>query len=204
MTVPAAYGMLVPVGGGTPIARLRPPRDPPGDGRPWFAALDAGEDDVDAIAACLADGAGGIYVDLVEGPAAVARLDGRIAVAEAIVGTADGATRILAAVASAGAVAALPAFGAPSRRLMALGLDLRGLSADLGLPEGDDAGAAMILARGLVVVAARVAGVPAFVRLGSGGDPARRWAAADGFALVLKPGTAPADGPNRGFPRRRS
>lgn len=160
-------------------------------GRPVFVEIgplagDATERELDALMAGGPDGvvlAGGSGLDL-------QRLGAKLAVREAECGIARGRTLVLALPASRCAglldLATVPGAGP---RLAGLGWDAEALASELGVDPGDagqDLPAPLALARGLTVVAARAAGVPAIdtaTRLqGEALRAACRRARADGFA----------------------
>ncbi len=91
----------------------------------------------------------------------VQHLGVKLAVREAELGIADGATRIVAlAGGTPGAIFQLPSFAGASARLVALAFDASALAASLGT--NDDApGAPLTLARNLTLFAAKAAGVAA-------------------------------------------
>ena len=100
----------------------------------------------------------------VEGAADLARLANRLAVHEAEAGLPDGATRIVALIGSAAGVLGAAGLAGASPRLAGLAWDAEALADDLGI-DLDLSGAwpaPLAQARGQVVLAARVAGVPAF------------------------------------------
>lgn len=145
---------------------------------PCAGALAAGrlsEADGPALARALAAGAAGILLLDTVGPADVTRVAARLAVAEAE--TNRSGAPILAHVGSAAGVAALAGFGRPSPRLAGIVLDGPALAVSLG----GAAGPAADTARGLTLIAAAAAGVPAIERT----DDAGR-ARAPGFAAVLR------------------
>jgi citrate lyase subunit beta / citryl-CoA lyase len=94
----------------------------------------------------------------------------KLAVREAELGIADGATRIIVlAGGTPGAIFQLASFAGASARLIALAFDSSVLAASLGA--NDDApGAPLILARNLTLFAARAAGVMALLVENAGAD----------------------------------
>lgn len=101
---------------------------------------------------------------VVAGAGDLARLANRLAVHEAEAGLPDGATRIVALIGSAAGVLGAAGLAGASPRLAGLAWDAEALAGDLGI-ELDLSGAwpaPLAQARGQVVLAARVAGVPAF------------------------------------------
>lgn len=128
-----------------------------------------------AVAAEIA----GVVLELSAGWNDVARLSARLAVAEAEAGLADGRIAVLAVAAGPRAVLDLGRTAplAAARRLAALGVH----------PAATAAAHARDTARGLVLLAAAAAGVPA-CDVVADGDPARLAdAVRDGFALALVP-----------------
>lgn len=122
--------------------------------------------DCDDLAAALALRPDAVLLPDCRGVADVDRIGSRLAVAEAELELADGATGIVASVADGaeGLVALLagPAFAAAGPRLRALTWDAAGLAAAFGAGSGPWG-----LARDLVPVAARAAGLPALAPEGS-------------------------------------
>lgn len=100
----------------------------------------------------------------VAGPGDLARLANRLAVHEAEAGLPDGATGIVGLIGSAACVLGAAALAGASPRLAGLAWDAEALAADLGIALDRSAAwpAPLAQARGQVVLAARVAGVPAF------------------------------------------
>jgi citrate lyase beta subunit len=184
---------VCPTGSGSAVAGLPPlvreTGDSPPSGTAWLAFLPHADATIDALAGALRAGATGILAGGISGAAEIERLDARLQVAEGICGLPDGSARLAGTVATAAGVAALPAFARTSERLVALGLDGPALAADLGLPADAASAPALVVARGLVVIAARAADVPAFEILPRGAPAQLRTAeaAAEGFACVLVP-----------------
>ncbi len=124
------------------------------------------EAELDALMPAAPDG---IIVPAQNG-ADVQHLGVKLAVREAELGIADGATRIIAlAGGTPGAIFHLASFAGASARLIALAFDSSALAASLGA--NDDApGTPLILARNLTLFAARAAGVMALLVENGGAD----------------------------------
>ncbi len=135
------------------------------------------EADLDALAGAWPDG---VFLEGCEAKADVQRLSVKLAVREAVAGVAQGATKIVALAAQTPAgVFALGAYRGASARLAGLALD------ETRLPGGESARSA---ARGLLILGAAAAGVPAMeiAPSGSAGLAAACAAArADGFSGML-------------------
>ena len=126
--------------------------------------LQCGAEDVRALRQALSDGFAGVALAGCRDAADVQRLAVLLSVAEAEEGRPDGATPILAV--TDGILSAPTAFRDASSRLMGLAWDAGFLAQALGAPgrrtaDGDWAGA-FAAARAGVLLAAAVAGVPAY------------------------------------------
>lgn len=143
--------------------------------RPFAVALATQDDD---LGAAVSRGAAAVVLSGDGGYAAVERLAARLAVAEAVAGAEAGRTGIVYAVNGPAGLLTLSGPAAAPARLVALGLDEAALAERVGV-DPDGAAAPLVAARGLVVLAAAAAGVPAF-RIG----PAEG-ASDDGFQAVL-------------------
>ncbi|WP_375465841.1 aldolase/citrate lyase family protein [uncultured Methylobacterium sp.] len=151
---------------------------------PWLAALRRrpaapalyvrvapGAPDLDAALALAPDG---IVLPGVEDGADLARLGCRLAVHEAEAGLPDGATRILAGLGTACGLLRIGTLPGASPRLAALFCEVSDLARDLGLEARDPTEpwpAPIAQARGLVVLAAASAGVPALVAASEAAGP---------------------------------
>jgi citrate lyase subunit beta/citryl-CoA lyase len=116
-----------------------------------------------ALEALLEAAPDGIFLDGAEGGASVQHLAAKLAVFEARAGLADGAMTIIAGAAgSPAAIFALGSYKDSSRRLVALAWERDALAQALELDHwpGVDA-APLVVARGLLVVGAAAAGLPA-------------------------------------------
>ncbi len=116
-----------------------------------------------ALEALLEAAPDGIFLDGAEGGASVQHLAAKLAVFEARAGLADGAMTIIAGAAgSPAAIFALGSYKDCSRRLVALAWERDALARALELDHwpGVDA-APLVVARGLLVVGAAAAGLPA-------------------------------------------
>lgn len=145
------------------------------------------------FAAAAAGRVAGIWLTRCVGLADLERAGTRLAVAEAQAGLAEGTLAIVASVGSAAGVLALPRLGAGTRRLAGFALNEGALRQDLGIAAGAPAPAACLQARGLLVLAAGAARVPAIdaITAGSAARPleaAARAARQDGFAGKLAAG----------------
>lgn len=109
------------------------------------------------LARAMALAPAGIVLEGARSGRDVTLLDARLAVCEAERGLAHGGTSIIA-VASAEALIEIGSFRGASARLAGLAFDPEALERELGAPDA----AVSELARGMVVLAARAAGVPAF------------------------------------------
>jgi citrate lyase subunit beta/citryl-CoA lyase len=105
----------------------------------------------------------GIFLDGAEGGASIQRLAAKLAVFEARAGLADGAMTIIAGAAGTpAAILALGSYKDCSRRLMALAWESNALARSLGLDaRADVVPAPLAVARGLLVLGAAAAGLPA-------------------------------------------
>jgi citrate lyase subunit beta/citryl-CoA lyase len=105
----------------------------------------------------------GIFLDGAEGGASVQHLAAKLAVFEARAGLADGATTIIAGAArTPAAIFALGSYKDCSRRLVALAWDSEALARALGLDSWPGVvPAPLAIARGLLVLGAAAAGLPA-------------------------------------------
>jgi citrate lyase subunit beta / citryl-CoA lyase len=122
-----------------------------------YVCLGALDDDLDVATAAAPDG---IILPARNG-ADVQHLGVKLAVREAELGLADGATRIVALVAAPDAVFQLGSFAGASPRLAALAFDAQAFAASLGIA---DLGATPLgLARDLTLLAAKAAGVAAIL-----------------------------------------
>ncbi|WP_375410062.1 aldolase/citrate lyase family protein [uncultured Methylobacterium sp.] len=137
-----------------------PPLSAP-DGAQVYVRIST-DDDLDAAMALRA---AGLAIPVQAGGRDVARLGVRLAVHEAETGLADGSTRILALVETAGAVLALPTLVAASQRLCGIAWDADTLARDIGAAGSRDREGALIpplaLVRAQVLLAAAAAGVAA-------------------------------------------
>ncbi|GLK75427.1 hypothetical protein GCM10008171_06810 [Methylopila jiangsuensis] len=119
----------------------------------------------DALARAARHGAAGVLLRRLRASADIERLAARLAVAEARAGSADGALAIVALVAGAAGLLALPALAGRRPRLAALGWDAAALAADLGAAEARDPCGGWIEplrhARSQVLFAAAALDVPA-------------------------------------------
>lgn len=142
--------------------------------------------DLDAL---FGSGPDGVFLPSCRGVENLQRMAVKLAVREAQAGLVDGATRIGAFVGGDPAsVLALRSLASATPRLAALAFDEAALSASLGLIEAG--GAAIEMARAMVVLAAASAGVAAFappVQIGQ--EAAYGAARRDGFAgaMALRP-----------------
>jgi citrate lyase subunit beta/citryl-CoA lyase len=145
------------------------------------------EADLDAL---FGPGPDGVFLPTCHGAASLQRMAVKLAVREAQAGLADGATRIGAfAGGDPAAVLALRSFAGASR-FEALAFDEARLRAALGLAPGDG-GAAIEMARAMVILAAASAGVSALAPPVQGREEAAYAVARrDGFAgaMALHPG----------------
>lgn len=158
------------------------------------AALPTGlvDADLDAVMAGAPDA---VMLPGAAGAADVQHLAAKLAVREAEHGLAAGRTAVIASVDTAMGVLALPTMPGASSRLLALGWDAAALAADVGA-KGERAQPCRS-ARGLLLIAAAAAGVPAIdapsrkggAALARECDAARR----DGFSgkLALHPNQVP-------------
>ncbi len=172
------------------LARLGPPPR-----RPTLAlrvaALPTGlvDLDLDAVMPGVPDA---VLLPGAAGAADVQRLAAKLAVREAEAGLAAGSTRIVAVADTARGVLALGTLRSASARLTALLWDPIALAAEVGAVPARDA-APLAAARGLVVLAAAAAGVPAVDGASPAGSPDLaadvRAARRDGFGgrLALHP-----------------
>lgn len=183
--VKAGPDILVVDPSGCRIVRDRTPRDAVAP-RLWvvIAPLDQGRAEAE-IAAALEARPDALCLAGAIGRRDVERLGAKLAVAEAEHSLPDGSTRIVAVIDRAAAITPLSTIEGGGR-LAGLVLDLGGLRADLGC--GPDA-AALALALGASVLAARTADIPAIFLLNDadeGTTPDRLAAArSEGFAAVL-------------------
>jgi citrate lyase subunit beta / citryl-CoA lyase len=146
-----------------------------------YACLGSLDDDLEAATAVAPDG---IVLPVRHG-ADVQHLGVKLAVREAELGPADGATRIIALVAAPGAVFQLSSFASASPRLVALAFDARAFATSLGIE--DMAAPPLGRARDLTLLAAKAAGVEAiFVDAADVDLPATCKAAKrDGFDAIV-------------------
>lgn len=93
--------------------------------------------------------------------ASVQRLSAKLAVREADLGLADGATRIIAIVDTAAALLVMASFRGCSRRLIGLAWDAEALRGEMGADGADASSGPLRLARGLTLIGAAAAGVAA-------------------------------------------
>lgn len=144
-----------------------------------YICLGSLDDDLDAAMVAAPDG----IVLPVRNGADVQHLGVKLAVREAELGLADGATRIVAVVAGPGALFQLGSFVGVSPRLIALAFDSRALAVSAGIA---DLGAPPLgLARDLTLLAAKAAGVAAIL-IDAAANSAETYKAAqrDGFDAI--------------------
>ena len=122
-----------------------------------YVCLGSLDDDLDAAMAVAPDG----IVLPVRNSADVQHLGVKLAVCEAELGLADGATRIIALVAAPGVLFQLSSCAGTSPRLTALAFDARAFAMTLGVE--DMTAPPLSLARNLTVLAAKAAGVAAIL-----------------------------------------
>lgn len=140
------------------------------------------ESELDAIVGFAPDG---VFLSARADRTSLSQLAAKLAVREAEAGLPLGAMKITAFVgADASAILALPSFAGATKRFAAIAFDEARLRAGLGLAEPD--AAPIATARGLVVLAAAAAGVPAlFGPIRPEDAPAYAAARRDGFAGAL-------------------
>jgi citrate lyase subunit beta / citryl-CoA lyase len=145
-----------------------------------YICLGSLDDDLDAAMAAAPDG----IVLPVRNGADVQHLGVKLAVREAELGLADGATRIVALVAAPGAVFQLGSFAGASPRLAALAFDARAFAMKLGIE--DLTAPSLCLARDLTLLAAKAAGVAAIL-VAAAANSAEIYKAAkrDGFDAIV-------------------
>ena len=139
---------------------------------PLYVRVAPGAPDLDAA---MALGPDGILLPRVASGADLARLGARLAVHEAEAGLRDGATRILAGLGTAAGLLHLRTLPGASPRLAGLCWEAADLAAALGLDASSADGAwpaPFAQGRGLVVLAAAAACVPAIDEPCPGGDGA--------------------------------
>jgi citrate lyase subunit beta/citryl-CoA lyase len=122
-----------------------------------YVCLGSLDDDLDAAMAAAPDG----IVLPVRNSADVQHLGVKLAVREAELGLADGATQIVALIAAPGAILQLGSFVDASPRLAALAFDARAFAMKLG--SEDMTAPPLGLARDLTLLAAKAAGVAAIL-----------------------------------------
>ena len=170
------------------LARVYPIAGPQRrDDGPAFALATIAEADGPALEAALRAGTAGVVL---RGglPVDVERLAGRLAVAEAAAGLADGVTSILLMIDGPVSASAAASIGHPSPRLTGVGIDTGALADHFGCDRVPPFGAALTVARGLTVLAAAAAGVPAFEAIaGPATSQALAASRADGFAWAMLP-----------------
>ncbi len=148
-------------------------------------AIPAGADEA-ILSAAVTRGSAALLLTDCHSAEDIGRLAARLAVAEATLGLDDGVTSIVALLDHPAGVLQAASIASASRRLLAIGLDPAALAAALGTPP-DSPTPALDTARGLVLLAAAAAGLPAVIRL-RGADVLRTEVArAAGFAVVVGP-----------------
>ncbi len=144
-----------------------------------YVCLGGLDDDLDVATAAAPDG---IVLPASAG-ADVQHLGVKLAVREAELGLADGATQIIALIAAPGAIFQLGSFVGASPRLAALAFDAQAFAASLGI--ADFSAPPLDLARDLTLLAAKAAGVAAiFVDATANSAVTYKAAKHDGFDAI--------------------
>jgi citrate lyase subunit beta/citryl-CoA lyase len=129
-----------------------------------LGALDSGETDLD-LDAVMAAAPDAILLAGSLGGASVQQLSAKLAVGEAELGLADGATRIIAVADAARSLFGMASYRGSSARLIGLSWNAESLRADIGAERHRDASGGLAgpyrLARDLTLLAATAAGVAA-------------------------------------------
>jgi citrate lyase subunit beta / citryl-CoA lyase len=145
-----------------------------------YVCLNGLGDDLDAAMVGAPDG----LILPVSNSADVQHLGVKLAVREAELGLADGATRVIAFVAGPGAIFQLGSFVGASSRLAALAFDAQAFAKSLGLK--DMTAPPLALARDLTLLAAKASGVAAIL-VDASANSAETYKAArrDGFDAIV-------------------